>query len=654
MADKKTIDPAAAEILDYAGAKGIETAFSRVDVTKPCPIGNEGNCCSNCFMGPCRFVGKTTAGICGATKETIQARNLARSIAAGGSAHSDHGRDMAFILLAAAKGEAPNYEIRDERKLRNVAYMMGIPTTGRSKEEIAIDVATEAISNFSRQHGEVTYLKRAPQKRQEIWRKLGIAPRGVDREVVETFHRTGEGTDQDPEHILMHALRTALADGWGGSMLATDIGDILFGTPTPLLTEANLGVLREDEVNILVHGHEPSLSEMIVQAANSPESLEYARSVGAKGINIAGICCTANEVLMRQGIPSAGNMLHQELAIITGAVEALVVDVQCVMQAIVPLSQQYHTKIITTSAKAKISGAIHMQFQEEDALSIAKLIVRTAIENFPNRGEVHIPDVKSEVIAGFSHEYINYMQGGMYRGSFRPLNDNIMNGRIRGAAGVVGCNNPRATQDEGIVSIVKELIRNDVLVVATGCGAIACGKYGLLTPETMNYAGAGLREVCQAVGIPPVLHVGSCVDNSRILTILSQAATEGGLGEDISDLPVVGICPEWMHEKALCIGAYFVASGVYTIFGINSPVGGSEEITRFIAKGWEEKVGGKLEFEPDYNKIVEKALAHIDQKRQALKLEEYRPGRYARSDGYLPGEALRPEVYAQGLYSLKE
>jgi len=436
-------------------------------------------------------------------------------------------------------------------------------------------------------------------------------------------------------------------------MLSTDISDILFGTPGPVAARANLGTLKEDEVNIAVHGHEPTLSEMIVVAATDPELVEYAKSKGAKGINLVGICCTANEVLMRRGIPVVGNFLSQELAILTGAMEAMVVDIQCIMQGIVDVAERYHTKIITTSPKAKITGATHIEFDEQRALEVAKQIVRTAIDNFPNRGAVNIPGVVDHLVAGFSHEYIAYMQGGVYRESFRPLNDAVMQGRIRGGAGVVGCNNPRTVHDEAHINIIKELIKNDVLVVTTGCDAIACAKYGLLTPEVMDFAGPGLREVCQAIGIPPVLHMGSCVDNSRILTVLTQMATEGGLGEDISDLPVVGIAPEWMSEKALSIGTYFVASGVYTIFGVGSPVAGSPRVVEMISAGWEEKVGGKLEFEPEWSKIVEKALAHIDKKRKALKIEEYSPIRYARSESYLPGDAFSFEEYQAGKYSRK-
>ncbi len=651
MPEKRTIDPAVIEILQKAQAEGISTAFERAESTKPCPIGHEGNCCKHCFMGPCRLTGKTTVGVCGATKETVSARNLARHIAAGAAAHGDHGRNMALTLIAVAAGKASDYKIKDEKKLRKVARFLNVPVDGRATEEIALDVGTVALGEFGRQEGELLYVKRAPVKRQQIWHELGITPRGVDREVVETMHRTNMGTDQDAEHLLLQSMRTALADGWGGSMMATDISDIIFGTPAPVATRSNFGILKDNEVNISVHGHEPTLAEMLVVAASDPELVKYAKSKGAAGINLVGMCCSGNELLVRHGIPIVGNLLQTDLAITTGAIELVVVDYQCIMQGLQNVSEHYHTKVVTTSPKVKITGATHVEFDDHNAYDIAKQIVRMAIDNYPNRKKTQIPDFVDHAVAGFSHEYIAYMQGGIYRESFRPLNDNVMNGRIRGAAGVVGCNNPRVTQDDCHIQIVKELIRNDVLVVTTGCNAIACAKQGLLTPEVMEYAGPGLREVCQAIGVPPVLHMGSCVDNSRILTVLTQMATEGGLGEDISDLPVAGVAPEWMSEKALCIGAYCVASGVHTIFGVGSPVAGSQEVTRMINEGWTAKVGAGLEFEPDWRKIVEKVLNHIDAKRRALKLEEYDPQRYAKSETYLPGDYLSYEEFAKGSYS---
>lgn len=649
-----TIDPTIIELLAVAEEENIPTAFSRAASIKPCPIGADGACCKVCGMGPCRLVGKTTQGVCGATLGTVAARNLARMIAAGGSAHSDHGRDLAFTLIEVGKGEAQGYQIKDVAKLYQVAGYMGIETAGKSTNGIAVEVGEKALKQFGQQSGELIYIGRATKKRQRRWRDLDIVPRGIDREVVELLHRTHTGVDMDVENILDHAMRMALGDGWGGSMMATDISDILFGTPAPLQSAANLGVLDKTKVNIIVHGHEPTLSEMIVVASQDPEMIKYAKSMGAEGINLAGICCTSNEVLMRHGIPPAGNYLSQELAIVTGSVEAMVVDVQCIMQALGPLSQNYHTELITTSRKAKIPGAVHIQFDEHRALDSAKAIVKKAIENFPKRGSTRIPVETGNLVAGFSHEYLNYMLGGELRGSFRPLNDAIIQGRIRGAAAVVGCNNAQVKHDDATMNIIRELIANDVLVVVTGCAAHAAAKYGFLSPEMMENAGKGLKEVCEAVGIPPVVHLGSCVDNSRILTVLTQMSTEGGLGEDIDDLPAVGICPEWMSEKALAIATYCVASGAYVLFGVGSPIEASEEVKEYISSGWESKVGGKLEFYKDWQVIVQKSLDHMDKKRANLKLAEYVPDRYGASGDWRISEleALPLEEKISAVYGL--
>ncbi len=630
----KSIDPAALEMLAHADACGLETVFSRADDMKPCPIGEKGACCRICSMGPCRLVGKDAeekTGLCGADLPTIAARHFARQVAGGAAAHSDHGRDMAMTLRAVALDEAAGYKVKDEQKLMSVADHMGIPTQGRAVNEIALDVADTALAQFGQPHGEIIYTKRATPKRQKLWRELGITPRAIDREIVEILHRTHEGVDLDAENILKSSLRCSLADGWGGSLLSTDMSDILFGTPSPLSSEVNLGVLKDDQVNVIVHGHEPTLSAMLVEAARDPELIAEAKAAGAEGINLAGICCTSNEILMRYGIPAAGNFLHQELAVLTGAVEAMVVDVQCIMQALGPLARRFHTQLITTSPKAKIPGATHVEFDEHRAPETAREIVRMAIANYPNRGPIHIPNYHEPLVAGFSHEYLNYMQGGFHRGSFRPLNDAIIAGRVRGLAGVVGCNNARVTQDEGIVEMIKRFIADDVMVVVTGCAATAGAKAGYLSPEILDHAGPGLREVMEAIGIPPVLHLGSCVDNSRILTVLTQVATEGGLGEDIDDLPAVGLCPEWMCEKAISIGTYFAASGAHVIFGVSSPVEASSVATRLMTEGWEEMVGGDLEFIPDWDAMYARSLELIDAKRAALKLPAHDPSQYGDS-----------------------
>ncbi|MEW6003299.1 MAG: anaerobic carbon-monoxide dehydrogenase catalytic subunit [Nitrospirota bacterium] len=645
----KSANEAAERIIEWGELHDIETCFERAQRLKPCPIGSTGACCKICHMGPCRFVGSNAEeearGVCGATLPTVASRNLLRMAVAGTAAHSDHARDMAFILLAVANGETKDFKITDVRKLYWVAGIIGIEFEARPVNDVARDVALKFLEDFGRQKGEINYVKRAPKKTQERWRKWGIVPRGIDREITESMHRTHMGVDHDPDNLLLSVLKVSLADGWGGCMISTDISDILFGTPKPVKAEASFGIFKENEVNLIVHGHEPSLAEMIVEVASEPELVAYAKSKGAKGINLGGICCTANEVLMRHGIPTAGGFTNQELAVMTGLIDALTVDVQCIMPALTEISRKFHTKVITTSYKAKIPGATHIEYDEHRAKEIARQIVRIAIDNFINRKKEgsYISD-KFPVIAGFSHEYIEYMQGGRWRASFRPLNDAIMAGRIRGVVGLAGCDNPRVPSTGLHRFLATELIRHDVLIVSTGCGSAACGTAGYLTPEmALENAGLGLREVCEAIGIPPILHLGSCVDNSRILTIATAMAEEGGLSDEIGGMPAVGIAPEWMSEKAIAIGCYFAASGVPVIFGGESPVEASEEVTRIMTEVWFERFKGALHFEPDPEKILSLTLDYIDKAREALKLRKYEPGKFG-AERVLMDMAARREL----------
>jgi anaerobic carbon-monoxide dehydrogenase catalytic subunit len=634
------IDPTVLAGLKKADAEGYSTAFHRARTMAACPIGKGGTCCKICNMGPCRVLPpkgrdetpeerKKRTGLCGATPETIAARNFARMVAAGAAAHSDHGRHVAHTFLHAAKGELPDYQIKDIPKLFAVAMDYGVPTEGREIKDIAIEVGEKALQQYGQQDGEILNIKRAPLKRQEIWRKEGVIPTGIDRPVVEVMHMTHMGVNQEMEHIIRLATKCALADGWGGSMIATDLSDILYGTPVPILGKVNLGCMKEDTVNIIVHGHEPSLSEIIVQAVQDPEMIAYAKSKGATGgISLGGICCTSNEILMRHGIPVAGNYLQQEIAVITGALEAIVVDVQCVMQGLAELAKCFHTQVVTTSPIAKMQGAYkHYAYDERHGLETAKAIIKDAIDNFPNRdkNKVSIPTEQQDMVVGFSHETINYMLGGMFRASYRPLNDNIINGRIRGLAGIVGCGNARVKNDFLHVELAKELLKNDVLVLTTGCSAIALGKAGLLTPEASKYCGEGLAEVCETVGIPPCLHMGSCVDNTRILMAATAVVRDGGLGDDISDLPAVGCAPEWMSEKAVSIGQYFVASGAYVLFGVGFPTINEDVCTNYLFKDIEKVYGGRWDFvEKDPYEMAKRIIAQIDAKRKALGIDKAR------------------------------
>jgi carbon-monoxide dehydrogenase catalytic subunit len=623
----KYADKATQQMLKIAEREQIPTVWDRYDAMQPqCGFGTLGLCCRHCSMGPCRidpFGDGPKTGICGANADTIAARHLARMIAAGAAAHSDHGRDIVHTLYMVAENHNSDYKVRSPEKLKAVAEVYGIKTDGKDLTTLAGEVARAALNEFGQQLGTVKMAETAPLARQKLWKELGIYPRAVDREIVEIMHRTHIGVDAEYRNVIKQGLRAALGDGWGGSMIATELSDVLFGSPDPLRASANLGVLKEDYVNVVVHGHEPTLSDIIAIVSQDEEIVKKAQAKGAKGIQLGGICCTANEILMRHGIPVAGSFMQQELALMTGVVEMMVVDVQCIWPGLANTAKCFHTKLVTTSPKAKMPGFDHIEFHEDRAVETAKMILETAIDNYPNRnGKQFIPEVSTGLVAGFTTESVFQFLGGKYRSTYRPLNDAIIAGRLRGAAGVVGCSNPNVSFEEGHLKMVKELLANDVLVVTTGCNAITCGKHDLLQPEAaFKYSGKGIQEVCQAVGIPPVLHLGSCVDNSRILRVLANVVAEGGLGEDISDLPAAGAAPEWMSEKAVSIGFYFVASGVYTVIGRPLPVVGAANLHKYLTDEIEKEVGGKWGFEEDPIEAAHLMIRHIDKKRKALKLK---------------------------------
>lgn len=617
---EKSIDPAAVKMLDKAYEEGIQTVWDRLEAQQPhCGFGELGLCCRHCNMGPCRidpFGNGPKVGVCGATADTIATRQLVRMIAAGAAAHSDHGRDILLAFRAVAEHGEGDYRFKDEKKLLSLASEFQIPTEGRSMQEIALDLSDIALEEFGMKKSHLQFAKRAPQIRQERWAGLNVEPRGIDREIVECMHRTTMGVDTDYVNLTLHGIRTSLSDGWGGSMWATELSDVLFGTPEVVKGWSNLGVLSDNEVNIVVHGHEPTLSDIIVFAARDPELIKKAKEKGAEGINICGMCCTGNEILMRHGVPIAGNFLQQELAIITGAVEAMIVDVQCIMPSLPTVANCFHTKIISTSPKAVFPGATHVPFDEKDAMETAKKIISMAIDNYPNRnkGRVNIPQDRMGYMAGFSVETIL----GALGGTLDPLLDAIKSGSIRGIAGVVGCNNPKVRHDYNHVTLTKELIKNNILVVETGCAAIASAKAGLLLPEAADMAGEGLAAVCRALGVPPVLHMGSCVDNSRVLVV--AAAIANALGVDISDLPLAAAAPEWMSEKAVAIGTYAVSSGIYTVLNSPPPVLGSSNLTSLLTEGAEGVIGAVFAVEADPVKQAVLITEHIEKKRTALGL----------------------------------
>ena len=619
------MEEATASLLENGKKVGADSWQQRVKNQTPhCGFGESGTCCRICSMGPCRITPKAPRGICGCDVHGIVARNYLRFTAGGAATHSDHGRQICHTLYQTREGG--NYTVKDPEKLKRIATEWGIETEGKDIYDLAHEVAETGLMEYGKPFGTQRFLKRAPEHTQELWEKAEIAPRAIDREVSQSLHMTHMGCSSLPEALIRQSLRAGLSDGWGGSMMGTEFSDVLFGTPKPVDTTANIGVMEKDMVNIIVHGHDPSLSEMIVFYANDPEMIAYAKSMGAKGINIAGVCCTSNEVAMRHGIPMAGNFLSQENVVLTGACEAIVVDVQCIFPALGPLSKCFHTKFITTSPIARMPDSEFIRFSEENAGENAKAIVKLAIENFKNRDQsmVNIPQLKTKATVGYSVEAIKGCLDTVTNshvdvtGTTKPLVDVVKSGVLRGAVAMVGCNNPKVRPDTAHIELMKKLIKNDIILIVSGCSAQAAAKAGLMDKEAKELCGEGLKRVCELVDIPPVLHMGSCVDISRMMVLASDIAKDWGV--NISQVPVVGCAPEWMSEKAVSIGNYVVATGIDTFLGVDPYTKGSEEVTALLQgeHGVKDWVEANYTVELDIEKLGDKMIERIEAKRAAL------------------------------------
>ena len=619
------MEEATSSLLENGKKVGADSWQQRVKNQTPhCGFGESGTCCRICSMGPCRITPKAPRGICGCDVHGIVARNYLRFTAGGAATHSDHGRQICHTLYQTREGG--NYTVKDPEKLKRIATEWGIETEGKDIYDLAHEVAETGLMEYGKPFGTQRFLKRAPEHTQELWEKAEIAPRAIDREVSQSLHMTHMGCSSLPEALIRQSLRAGLSDGWGGSMMGTEFSDVLFGTPKPVDTTANIGVMEKDMVNIIVHGHDPSLSEMIVFYANDPEMNAYAKSMGAKGINVAGVCCTSNEVAMRHGIPMAGNFLSQENVVLTGACEAIVVDVQCIFPALGPLSKCFHTKFITTSPIARMPDSEFIRFSEENAGENAKAIVKLAIENFKNRDQsmVNIPQLKTKATVGYSVEAIKGCLDTVTNshvdvtGTTKPLVDVVKSGVLRGAVAMVGCNNPKVRPDTAHIELMKKLIKNDIILIVSGCSAQAAAKAGLMDKEAKELCGEGLKRVCELVDIPPVLHMGSCVDISRMMVLASDIAKDWGV--NISQVPVVGCAPEWMSEKAVSIGNYVVATGIDTFLGVDPYTKGSEEVTALLQgeHGIKDWVEARFVVETDIEKLGDKMIERIEAKRAAL------------------------------------
>jgi carbon-monoxide dehydrogenase catalytic subunit len=628
---KRTIDPAILEMFDVAKEKGIITTFDRWSAQQPqCQFGYTGICCRICFQGPCRIKsedGPGSMGICGAKDYTIVARNAIRMMAGGASAHSDHGRHIAHVLHAAAEGHAPDYKVTDPDKLRRVAKRIGLDPEGKSDNELAKEVAEVALEDFGKQdESPCTFLwSTICEGRKSKFTECNFVPTAIDRAVVEVMHRTHIGVDTDPLNIIFGGIKAALGDQTG-MHLATDLSDILFGTPKPLLSEANMGVLDADKVNIIVHGHNPLLSQMVVYASKEQDILDEVKAAGAGGIVIAGICCTGNEVLSRSGVPIANNYMGAELVLATGAVDVMVVDVQCVKPGLRGAAECFNTKLVTTMPIAKIPGSYHFAFDDARAMESAKGVIRLAIDTFKTRkasgAPVQIPSYKSKALAGFSLEAMFDMFGALNPDNpVKVLTDAIESGELAGVCLLAGCNNLAVVHDLVHTEVIKGLAAKNVFLIGTGCVMQAAAKHGMLTYDAVEkYAGPGLKAFIDRLyeankdklpdKLPLAFHMGSCVDNTRGADLLMAMADE--LGVDTPKVPFVASAPEGMSEKAVAIGTWVITNGVPVHVGPVPPLEGSNLVWSVVSCIAHDALGGYFIFETDAQVAVDKLVSALE------------------------------------------
>lgn len=620
-------DPITEELITYAHKLGIDLVWDRGPL---CKFSHEGGggvaglCCFRCQMGPCTLGDVTGAerGACGATRDIIAARDLIRRIAGGTAAHVEHARAAAKTLKGVAQGTISAYSITDQAKLETI--FKGLGCTDETNKALA--VAVKSLEDLGRDEGTPAWLEyKASAERKKTWETLGILPTGAGAEISEAQHRTTMGVDADMAHLATDGLKLGLVDGYCGMHMATNLQDVLFGTPTLVNAKANLTVIQKEKINLVIHGHEPILSEKIVEAANT-----YNTQNPPIPINVVGMCCTGNEVLMRKGVNLAGSEVQQELAIATGAVEAMVVDVQCIYPNVQRVASHFHTKVITTNPHAHITGATRIEFEPENADTVAQQIVQTAVENYVHRdlSKVYIPAIPpKDIVAGFSVEQIIAALSAVDPNDpLKPLIDNIVANNIRGIVAIVGCATPRDTYGYRHVTITKRLLAENILVVGTGCWAHIAGQFGLLKadPEYPG-VGEGLKAVLQAVAkankldaLPACWHMGSCVDNCRIEDVVNAVA--GYLNVKNSDLPVAASAPEFITEKAVSIGTWAVDLGIFTHIGGQPYVSGSKNLVKLLTDDVEGLTGGKFYVEADPEKAANTIIAKVNEKRQALGL----------------------------------
>ena len=621
---EKTPDPAIKGMLEYEKEQGIENIFDRFDKQKPhCSFGIAGTCCKACNMGPCKITAKSPKGTCGADADTIVARNLLRGAAAGVSQHGMHAREVILSLKWAAEGKL-DLPIIGKQKVIDVANSFGIKTKRRQFNNIAKDVADvllDDLSNTDPNREYKTLEALAPPERKKIWKDLGLIPISAYHEVFEAFHKSGVGTDADWKSLMEEFHRCGLAFTFSGVMGSSIATDALFGVGDRVTGKVNLGALEEGYVNIALHGHLPTLVSKIVETGQSEELVKLAKENGAKGIKFYGICCSSLAAMYRYGgVIPLSNAVSAELVIATGAIDLWIADVQDVYPAIMDVANCFHTKVVTTSESARLPGAERIEYDHyhsniDKTNEIAREIVLKGIERFKERQErgvqVHIPNVEVTAEVGFSLEYLSRRFKGI-----GPVTEAIKSGKILGIVNMVGCNNPKVPFERCIIDVAEELIKNNVLVLTNGCASYPLMKMGFCEKGAGDkFAGEGLKEFLEG-DIPPVLHVGECIDNTRSSGIMATIARE--MGVPIADMPYAFTSPEWSNEKAIDAALGFRLLGINSYHCVEQQVYGSRNVSEYLKEGSLELLGSKMVVNMDPKLLAKQILDDMRESRKKL------------------------------------
>lgn len=613
-------DPAVKDMLLHMEQIGYDTAFDRFDAQKPqCSFGLCGTCCRICNMGPCKITPKSPKGVCGADADLIVARNLLRGAAAGVAQHGMHAREVLLMLKEAALGNL-DIEIVGEYKIRAMARQFGIRTKNRQLKNITVDLCDVLLEDLSRTEPDTyrTIEACAPKERIEAWKKLDILPISAYHEVFESYHKSGCATDGDWESVMKQFLRCGLAFTFSGVVATSIATDSLLGVGDRVTSKINVGALKKGYVNIAVHGHLPVLVREIVKAGYSEKYQKLAKEKGALGIQFYGICCSGLSAMYRyDGVIPLSNAVSAELVLGTGALDLWVADVQEVYPAIMDVARCYKTTVVTTSDSARLPGAEHIGYDHHHSnlnqtQEIAEKIVERAIESFENRKgtPVFIPPYEVEAEVGFSLEYLHKRYG-----SLKPLADAVQSGKILGIVNMVGCNNPKIPYEKAILDVCDVLLKNNVLILTNGCASFPLMKMGYCQASELAYnkCGEGLKEFL-APDMPPVWHVGECIDNTRSSGIFAGIA--GLIGRNLYEMPFAFSSPEWSNEKGIDAALGFRLMGITSYHCVEAPIHGSAKVIEFLKESTKEILNSSMVVEVDPTALGEKIVADMKKKRE--------------------------------------